>query len=203
MIRLNAKLFCCSTFLFLGVQLSFGQSLLTIEELDTVKIFNSVEDAISNPDEVIRLELKKKKYTEIPVEIFQFKNLQYLDLSKNKLDTFPEQLGQLKNLRVLILNRNELNYLTETIGELENLLVLQVNNNYLWEIDPAIGNLTQLEILDIWANRLVILPETIQDIATLQELDMRVNPVKREEQEEIQGYIPNCLMHFSYDCKCY
>ena len=126
-----------------------------------------------------------------------------LDLSKNKLDTFPAELGTLTQLRVLILSKNEINYITETLGNLTNLVVLKASNNFLWEIDKSLGQLAQLEVLDIWANRLIDLPGTMDELYNLRYLDMRVNPVKREMQEEIQDYVPECKMHFSYDCKCY
>ncbi len=203
MTKRNAKLFYLSALAFLLPIQSFGQELLTLDQLDTVRVFTSIEEATKRPLEVYRLELKKEKLKEIPSEIYQFKNLQYLDLSKNKIDTFPAQLAELTYLQVLNLSRNELNYLTEAIGNLTNLIVLRAGNNYLWEIDKSIGNLKRLEILDLWANRLIILPETLQDLKTLKEIDMRVNPVKREVQEELQEYLPNCVMHFSNDCNCY
>lgn len=196
------KLFWLSSFLLFS-SFASAQQLLTLEELDTVKVFTAIESIVEAPNEVIRLELKKQKLKTIPPEVFACKNLQYLDLSKNKLDTFPTELGELTQLRVLILNRNELNYLPEAIGRLNNLIVLRVSNNYLWEIDDALGKLTELEILDIWANRLIVLPYTVQDMPKLREVDMRVNPVKREVQEEFQSYLPDCTLHFSYDCKCY
>jgi Leucine-rich repeat (LRR) protein len=187
---------------FLSPELT-GQELLTLDQLDSVKVFESIEDAIKHPNEVYRLELKKNKLTEIPKEVFSFKNLQYLDLSRNKLDTFPPELGRMSQLQVLILNRNHINYLTDDIGGLVHLKQLRVSNNFLWEVSRKVSNLKELEVLDIWANRLIILPDEIQDMPKLKEIDMRVNPVKREVQEELQGYLPDCKMHFSYDCKCY
>lgn len=203
MTKRNAKLFCFSFFTLFFSTHTFAQELFSLEQLDSVKVFTSLEDAIKSPLEVYRLELKKQKLKEIPEEVYQFKNLQYLDLSRNKLDTFPKQLATLSNLVVIVLNRNSINYLTESIGSFKNLMVLEASNNYLWEIDKSIGDLRKLEVLDLWANRLINLPESVQEIKSLKVIDMRVNPVKREVQEEIQEYLPKCLMNFSYDCKCY
>ena len=200
LIKLSAKL--CLLSLTFSLSIS-AQQLLTLEELDTVKVFTSLEAALKKPEQTIRLELKKQKLKEIPPAVLSLSNLQYLDLTRNKIDTLPPELGQLKNLRVLILNRNEIDYIPAVIGELKHLLILRASNNYLWEIHKNISELQELEILDIWANSLVILPDEIQDMPGLQEIDMRVNPVKREVQEELQEYLPNCIMHFSYDCKCF
>ena len=57
--------------------------------LDTMKGYTSIDEAKLNPDKVIKLVLIKKKLTDVPEEIRQFKNLQYLDLSKNKLKKLP------------------------------------------------------------------------------------------------------------------
>ncbi len=203
MIKQGVRLFCASLLIFLTYQESYCQQLLSLEELDTVQVFNSIEEMEKKPESVIRIELKKKKLKTIPAIVYQCKNLQYLDLSKNKLDTFPAELGTLTQLRVLILSKNEINYITETLGNLTNLVVLKASNNFLWEIDKSLGQLAQLEVLDIWANRLIDLPGTMDELYNLRYLDMRVNPVKREMQEEIQDYVPECKMHFSYDCKCY
>lgn len=50
------------------------------------RIFYSLEEAsLVAVDSVLRLDLSKKKFTEIPAEIYRYKNLKELDLSQNKL----------------------------------------------------------------------------------------------------------------------
>jgi len=44
-----------------------------------------------DPLKVYKIRLKKQKLEELPEELYQFKNLQYLDISKNKLKHFPKK----------------------------------------------------------------------------------------------------------------
>ena len=61
------------------------QPLLDSLTLDTLTAYTSLEEALKNPELVIKLELRKKGLKVFPKEIIQFTNLQYLDLSKNKI----------------------------------------------------------------------------------------------------------------------
>src|SRR4051812_46486990 len=79
-------------FLFLIVlssRISAQVGLLDSIRLDTLSGFTSLEEALKHPEEVIKLELRKKKLKAFPPEIFQFTNLQYLDLSKNNITEIP------------------------------------------------------------------------------------------------------------------
>ncbi|MGZ3885314.1 MAG: hypothetical protein ACXVPD_14285, partial [Bacteroidia bacterium] len=71
--------------------------------LDSVSVYHAEEydnldSALKHPDAVIKLVLKRKHLKSFPMEVFQFKNLQYLDISKNSIKELPEGLGQLKYL---------------------------------------------------------------------------------------------------------
>ena len=57
--------------------------LLDSLSLDTTTAFTSIDQAMKNPEKVVKLVLKREHLKAFPKEIFQFTNLQYLDLSKN------------------------------------------------------------------------------------------------------------------------
>src|SRR4051812_5836167 len=82
--------------------------LLDSLSLDTTTAFTSLEEALKQPENVIKLSLRRKKLKVFPPEIFKFPNLQYLDLSKNDIEELPSEIGNLKNLQTLIMSKNEL-----------------------------------------------------------------------------------------------
>ena len=85
-------------FSILYLSLLSATSQLSQDELDTCRIYTTLESALANPDDVYILKLPKIKAKEFPTEILQFKNLNVLDLSKNKLSELPDTLALLQQL---------------------------------------------------------------------------------------------------------
>ena len=187
--------------LFPIVVFAQGQ-LLDSLSLVNAKEFTNLDSALKTPDEVIRLVLRKNKLKEIPKEIFQFTNLQYLDLSKNKIKEIPEDIGKLQNLQKLILSRNNIEVLPKEIGMLKNLTELNVNQNDLISIPSQIASLENLVYLDLWSNNLSGLPDEIGNLKKLRELDLRVILLDDSEQERIKELLPKTTIYFSPSCKC-
>ena len=71
------------------------------------------------------------KLTEIPVEVFELKQLESLNLSGNQLKHLPESISQLSNLRKLYLRGNQLTNLPESITKISNLTELDLSDNPL------------------------------------------------------------------------
>ncbi len=73
--------------------------------LDTIiyspHYFNSLEEALKNPERVWYLDLSMQKLTQLPEEIGTLTNLRRLDISFNRLTTLPNSLANLKRLEVL------------------------------------------------------------------------------------------------------
>ncbi len=90
----------------------------------------------------------------IPAELGDLENLEYLDLWNNELSgEIPSELGDLTNLEWLFLHSNGLSgEIPEELGDLENLEWLYLYNNDLsGEIPEELGDLTNLESL--WLSR--------------------------------------------------
>ncbi len=176
--------------------------LLDSLTLDTVKAYTSLEEALKNPEKVIKLELRRKKLKTFPMEIFKFPNLQYLDLTKNNIKEIPIEISQLKNLQYFSISKNNLEEFPPQIGDLPNLFYLNANQNELTSIPPAIGKLTKLKNLDLWSNNIDRFPEELKNLKSLLVFDLRVILIPDAQQSSIQAMLPNAKVYFSPYCKC-
>ena len=183
-------------------RLTAQQDLLDSLTLDTLMGFTSLEEALKNPEQVVKLELRKKRLKSIPPEVFQFPNLQYLDLSKNSIAEIPADIAKLKNLQYLSIARNHLVEFPSQIGELSNLYYLNANNNDLVAITASIGKLQQLRNFDLWSNNIERFPDELQGMKSLKILDLRVIMIPDAEQTRIQSLLPHTKIFFSPYCKC-
>lgn len=171
--------------------------------LDTMVGFTDLESALKDPEKVVKLTLRKQKYTAFPAELWKFPNLQYLDLSKNKISEVPDSINFFANLQVLHLSKNEIEFLPREIGDLSNLMILDINQNELTAIPPQIGKLKKLRYLDLWSNNLSIFPDELKELSeTLMVLDLRVILINAEQQERIRTMLPKTTIHMSPPCKC-
>lgn len=91
-----------------------------------------------------------------------------LRLNGLRLKQIPAELAQLPNLQFLDLSGNYLTEIPEAVWELEGLIHLDVGNNRLMSVDAGIVRLTQLRVLDLSENRLSELPDSFGQ--TLREL---------------------------------
>lgn len=176
--------------------------LLDSLTLDTMTAFTSLEEALKQPDKVIKLVLRKEKLSVFPQEILSFKNLQYLDLSKNRLKEIPEEIDSLKSLQVLILSKNDIETLPKEIGLLKSLRMLNVNQNELVSLPPQIGNLENLQYLDLWSNNISYFPEQMKYLKNLKVMDLRVILINTPDQKKIQEMLPHTRIYFSPSCNC-
>lgn len=181
----------------------YGQTeLLDSLTLDKTYSYTSIEEAMQHPEQVIRLELRKKRLKQIPPEVFQLPNLQYLDLSKNKIRDLPDEIGQLKNLQYLALSKNELQEINPQIGNLKNLYYLEINNNELTALPLEIGKLEKLKYLDLWSNEIGRFPDEMKNLKNLKMLDLRVIMIPDNDQSHIQWLLPHTKIYFSPYCRC-
>src|ERR1035437_6708970 len=187
----------------LSLQKTFAQSeLLDSLTLDTLTAFTSIAEALKHPENVIKLELRKKRLKKFPPEIFKFTNLQYLDLSKNNIREIPDEIGQLKNLQYFSIFKNDLLVLPPQIGGLINLYYFDADNNSLTHLPPEIGKLEKLKVLDLWSNDIDKFPTEIKNLKNLISFDLRVIMIPDAEQARVQSLLPHTKIYFSPYCKC-
>ncbi len=176
--------------------------LLDSMALERIMPITSMDSALKDPDKVVKLELKKKKYKEFPKEILRFKNLQWLDLTRNQIVNLPEELGTLVNLQYLNLSHNDIETLPKSIGNFKSLKKLVVNNNSLNALPAQIGSLENLRVLDLWSNNINYFPDEMSGMKNLKVMDLRVILINSEQQKRIQSLLPNTKIYFSPDCHC-
>ena len=170
--------------------------------LDTIHEYNSIQEALKQPDKVQKLVLKKNKLKVFPPEIFLFKNLQYLDLSRNSIKVIPAEIDSLHELQVLDVHKNDIEELPKQIGHLTNLRIIHIGQNNLTVLPPQIGDLENLEVLDVWENNLSDFPEQISYLKKLKVVDLRAILIDDDAQQRMQGMLPNTKIYFDPSCKC-
>ncbi|MCX6182597.1 MAG: leucine-rich repeat domain-containing protein [Bacteroidetes bacterium] len=167
-----------------------------------VSTYSSYKISPEDSANVIKLVLKGKKLSKVPIEIFKLTALEYLDLSGNKLDSIPKEIGQLKNLKVLILDGNKLEALPEELYQLKNLQVLRLGKNNIFYMSAKIGQLTNLSILDLWDNNVAEFPEEISNLQSLKVLDLRSVSMNEDQQFQIMKLLPNTKVLMDVSCNC-
>lgn len=168
------------------------------------KLYTSLEDALAQPDSVVRLRLRRKGLTEIPPEVFRFPNLRELDLGGNRIDSLPKDLSALAGLKILRLERNRIEVIGKEIGSLTNLIYLDLGKNKILALPYEIGNLKELEFLQIWGNEITMLPQSISELPKLKWVDMRAILLTESERDELMEQLPQSQLELlvSPGCNC-
>lgn len=203
MIKLPAPLFRVLFILIFCLANVYAKAqLLDSLSLDTLTGYVNLQEALKEPDKVVKLVLRKQHLKTFPQEIFQFKNLQYLDLSKNSIKDIPDSIGTLTQLQYFSCSKNGLQHLSKEIGKLHNLVYLNLNQNDLEMLPPQIGNLEKLETLDLWSNNFDEYPASLSNLKSLRVIDLRNILISDETQAYLKGLMPRATVYMSPSCKC-
>lgn len=144
-------------------------------------VYNSIEDIKGEFDSVEVLDLRGKRLTEIPKEVYLMKNLKELYLGPisslgyfvpNQIRYLPAQLFELKKLEVLDLGDVQISKIPSDIGKLVNLKILDLRGATIKSLPEEIDRLKKLEILDIGCTPLESLPNEFGSLVNLKRLHM-------------------------------
>jgi Leucine-rich repeat (LRR) protein len=166
------------------------------------RIFYSLYEASQvSVDSVLRLDLSKKKYTELPAEIYRYTNLKELDLSQNKLTHLPDDF-YFPNLEVLNLEKNDLDTFSNSICQNTTLRQLYLGRNDIHSFPECIGQLVELVILDAWFNPIQDLPMALTTLKKLRSMDLRGITYSKEFQKKWNALLPWVKIEFDVGCDC-
>ncbi|MFN8211766.1 MAG: leucine-rich repeat domain-containing protein [Bacteroidales bacterium] len=130
------------------------------------------------------LDLGRNALTEIQKEIFSLTSLKKLKLSYNRINEIPPYISNLSKLEELELNTNNLHSLPDEISALENLKILNLEVNYIKDIPESFSKLRNLQELNLTANVGIRLPDSLDSIRNLK-IIMGNNKLKLTEQKEL------------------
>jgi Leucine-rich repeat (LRR) protein len=175
---------------------SFAQSTVDF------KIYSLEEARMVDKDLVSGIQLRKQKLTELPNEIFQYKNLKLLDISKNKLKSLPMEINQFIQLEELNAGKNKMNICPIVICSIPTLKVLKLNDNPIENIPECIQYLEDLEVLDLFQTRVESFPETLVQLKNLKIMDVRGILYGPKFQEHWKLLMPQTSIEFDLPCNC-
>ncbi len=109
---------------------------------------------------------------DIPDEIFELVDVNYLVFSDNGLYKLSEKIRKLENLNFLDLSRNKLYLLPEEIGDLCNIQNVDLSYNNFSMFPKELCRCKGLEKLSLMGNNLVDFPPEIKQLTNLTELNL-------------------------------
>jgi Leucine-rich repeat (LRR) protein len=119
---------------------------------ETFITYNWSEVQAANPDTIFSLSLAKEKLSELPIQLWKFKNLKALNLQRNRFETLPDSLEQLTEIEFLDISHNRFAVFPLPITRLYKLKVLKASSNKLNYISNNIENCEKLEEIDLYDN---------------------------------------------------
>jgi len=164
----------------------------------------SLEEArkVENKDLVLGLELRKRKLTQLPEEIYQYKYLKVLDISKNRLKSIPMEINLFTQLEELNIGKNRLPICPIVICSITTLKVLKLNYNPIENLPECIQYLKDLEYLDLFQTRVGSFPESLVELKNLKTMDVRGILYGPKFQEHWRLLMPQTFIDFDLPCNC-
>ena len=122
------KRFTLSLLIVLTSFAVWGQenNLLPLEELEYYQLYTSLEEALADKENVLRLSLTNQDLSYLPKELYQLDKLQELRLNGNKLKSYPDSLKLLTGLQVLDLSWTGMEKLPAVVGQMTQLRKLDL-----------------------------------------------------------------------------
>ena len=73
-----------------------------------MKTFTSLKEIVADPENVFKVQLRKRRFHTIPLEIDSLPNLFHLDVRQNAINSIPNEFYFLKNILELNVSENKL-----------------------------------------------------------------------------------------------
>ncbi len=167
--------------------ISWGQSLVEIrKDLSEYKVYSSIEEALTHPESVYRLNLNNSKIDEKLLEesLHKFQNLRELILSNTFISKIPSSISNLKELQFLEvghLEKQNLNLfkIPKSIQKLKKIVYINLigNPNLEWrKTFLYLSKIPKLINIALMYNNYKKIPEEITQLSSLKMIWLGKNP---------------------------
>jgi Leucine-rich repeat (LRR) protein len=168
----------------LAIWILFSTSLSAqkTDEKATSKTYNSIEEALRNPENVFRLNLSDQKVLLTNEDWKKFTNLEYLNLKNDHLNEIPAGITSLKSLKIIDLSGNDFSELPASFTNLINLEEIYLNEEKNIDLPKSLSllsSLPKLKTLHLENDNLSILPSEIYKLNNLENLYLNDNNFKK------------------------
>jgi Leucine-rich repeat (LRR) protein len=166
------------------------------------KIYRLEDVTNANPDTVFALSLSKKKLSQLPIEIWKFKNLRELYLDRNHLSHLPDTFDLFEKLEYLNLDRNDLEIVPLAISRLNSLKTLVITRNQINIISGNLYYCSNLEEMDFYDNPIGSVEKEIYKMNQLKKLDIRGVMMSTKMHDEVKSKLHWASVLTDPPCKC-
>jgi Leucine-rich repeat (LRR) protein len=188
------KLFVVSILIFLWSSLNAQNT--------SDKIYRLEEVLNANPDTIYVITLAKSKLTELPNELWKFRNLRELHLEKNRLNSLPDSLDLFKKLELLNLDRNDFETVPLVISRLVNLKKLIFSRNQINVISGNLFYCSKLEEMDFYDNPIGSVEPKIFEMKQLKKFDIQGVMLSTKTHSEVKTKLNWVQVSMDPPCKC-
>lgn len=143
--------------------------------------------------------LRNNQLTKIPIELTRLKSLKKLDVSGNRITQVLAKTFELKKLEVLNLSNNQLKNLPKQIVQQSQLKKILLNGNLLTSLPVELSHLPHLTHLGIANNKFTGVPDTLWQLEHLTHLWLANNPLTNLPAAMFTNKLPNLQAIYNFN----
>lgn len=166
------------------------------------KVYSLEELEKANPDTVYALTLAKQKLTQLPKDLWKYKNLKELYLDRNRLTNLPDTFDLFDNLEYLNMDRNDLEFVPLAISRLKSLKKLVITRNQINVVSGYLFYCPFLEEMDFYDNPIGSVEQEIFNMKQLKKLDIRGVMLSTKMHNDVKSKLHWATVLTDPPCKC-
>ncbi len=152
-----------------------------MDRIPEERVYTDLKFASQVPEHVYHIDLRNRRLSTIPEELYKFPNLRSINLSGNTIEKVEIRPSSFQNVELLDLSNNRINEFAIGNNSLTFLKTLNLDNNKLVYF-PQLGNFKfVVEELSIRYNFIAHIPLGELFPSTVKVLSLDNNPIKNHE----------------------
>jgi Leucine-rich repeat (LRR) protein len=159
---------------------------------DKAKEYTSINEALKEPEKVLRLNLSNQKIIISNEDWTKFTNLEYLNLKGDHLKEIPLAITKIKSLKTIDLSSNDFTNLPEGFSNLTNLEEIYLNDDQNMNLPKTLlllSKLPKLKSLHLENDNLSTLPSELMRFKNLESLYLNNNKFKEVPKLETLDHL--------------